>query len=86
MSDLNGFTDEELIEKSRNGNDPALDVLISRYIGLVRQHAFRLYLVGADKEDLLYFAEYLATKIFKAGRPLWRKPRGNEASRDRLCN
>ncbi len=52
MSDLNGFTDEELIEKSRNGNDPALDVLISRYIGLVRQHAFRLYLVGADKEDL----------------------------------
>lgn len=52
MSDLDGFTDEELIEKSRNGNDPALDVLISRYIGLVRQHAFRLYLVGADKEDL----------------------------------
>ena len=42
----------QLIEKSRNGNDPALDVLISRYIGLVRQHAFRLYLVGADKEDL----------------------------------
>ncbi len=53
MSDLLGFTDEELIEKSRNGDDLALDVLISRYIGLVRQKAFRFFLVGADKEDLL---------------------------------
>ena len=53
ISDFEGFTDEELIEKSRNGNDLALDVLISRYIGLVRQKAFRFFLVGADKEDLL---------------------------------
>ena len=52
ISDFEGFTDEELIEKSRGGDDLALDVLISRYIGLVRQKAFHFFLVGADKEDL----------------------------------
>ncbi len=53
ISDFSGFTDEELIEKSREGDNLALDVLISRYIGLVRKKAFRFFLVGADKEDLL---------------------------------
>ena len=69
MSDLNGFTDEELIEKSRSGDDLALDVLISRYIGLVRQKAFRFFLVGADKEDLLQeglIGLFKATRDYKA--------------------
>ena len=53
ISDLETCTDEELIEKSRNGESQALDVLISRYIGMVRQRTFRFFLVGADKEDLI---------------------------------
>lgn len=69
ISDLNGLTDEELIEKSRSGDDLALDVLISRYIGLVRQKAFRFFLVGADKEDLLQeglIGLFKATRDYKA--------------------
>ena len=69
ISDFNDLTDEELIEKSRDGEDYALDVLISRYIGLVRQKAFRFFLVGADKEDLLQeglIGLFKATRDYKA--------------------
>lgn len=52
-SDYANYSDEELIVLSRRGDDTALDVLIGKYIGLVRQKAFRYFLVGADKEDLL---------------------------------
>lgn len=53
ISDYAGCSDEELISLSRNGEDGALDFLIARYVGLVRQKAFRYFLVGADKEDLV---------------------------------
>ncbi len=53
ISDYKSLKDEELLEMSRSGDNQALDLLISRYIGLVRQKAFRFFLVGADKEDLL---------------------------------
>ncbi len=53
QSDYTICSDEELIVLSRRGDDAALDSLIGRYIGLVRQKAFRYFLVGADKEDLL---------------------------------
>lgn len=52
-SDYANYSDEELLKESRDGKSVALDVLIGRYIGLVRQKAFRYFLVGADKEDLL---------------------------------
>ncbi len=53
ISDYESLKDEELLVKSRSGDNQALDLLISRYIGLVRQKAFRFFLVGADKEDLI---------------------------------
>lgn len=53
MSDYSVYSDEELIELSRLGDNDALDYLIGRYVGLVRQKAFRFFLVGADKEDLI---------------------------------
>lgn len=53
VADYTAYSDEKLIELSRDGNDSALDILIGRYIGLVRQKAFRYFLVGADKEDLV---------------------------------
>ena len=53
ISDYAGCSDEELISLSRSGEDGALDFLIARYVGLVRQKAFRYFLVGADKEDLV---------------------------------
>ncbi len=53
VSDYSGYSDEELIRLTRAGNNDALDFLIGRYVGLVRQKAFRYFLVGADKEDLI---------------------------------
>lgn len=53
VSDYSGYSDEELISLTRAGNNDALDFLIGRYVGLVRQKAFRYFLVGADKEDLI---------------------------------
>lgn len=53
ISDYTHYADEELIELSRNGNNDALEALINRYVGLVRQKTFRFFLVGADKEDLM---------------------------------
>ncbi len=53
MSDYEALKDEKLLEASRLGDNKALDILISRYIGLVRQKTFRFFLVGADKEDLI---------------------------------
>ncbi len=53
VADYTAYSDERLIELSRDGNDSALDILIGRYVGLVRQKAFRYFLVGADKDDLV---------------------------------
>lgn len=53
VSDYTVCSDEELIDLSRAGDNDALDFLIGRYVGLVRQKAFRFFLVGADKEDLI---------------------------------
>lgn len=69
MSDYDSLKDEELLEVSRSGDNKALDLLISRYIGLVRQKAFRFFLVGADKEDLLQeglIGLFKATRDYKA--------------------
>ena len=53
ISDYANYSDEELIELSRGGDNDALEALINRYVGLVRQKTFRFFLVGADKEDLM---------------------------------
>ena len=46
-------TDEELIEEIVAGNTDAMDFLIDKYKNLVRSKAKTLFLVGADKEDLI---------------------------------
>ena len=46
-------TDEELIEEIVAGNTAAMDFLMDKYKNLVRGKAKALFLVGADKEDLI---------------------------------
>lgn len=46
-------TDEELIEETMAGNSDAMDFLMEKYKNLVRSKAKTLFLVGADKEDLI---------------------------------
>ena len=46
-------TDEELIGEIVAGNTAAMDFLMDKYKNLVRGKAKALFLVGADKEDLI---------------------------------
>ena len=51
--DLSSLGDHELIERSRSGDTAATDFLMEKYKGLVIQKARPLYLIGADREDIL---------------------------------
>ena len=53
LEKLYSFSDEELISEIHNGNDIAIDVLISRYTPLVRRLARPYFLAGGDAEDLV---------------------------------
>lgn len=44
---------KELILQAKEGNNEALEQVVSKYKGLVRSVANRFYLVGGDKDDLL---------------------------------
>ena len=46
-------TDEILVEKIMAGDTEAMDFLMNKYKNLVRSRARTLFLVGADKEDLI---------------------------------
>ncbi len=50
---LNAMTDEDLILKSRSGEDMAIDVLMERYRNFVRAKSRTYFLIGADKEDII---------------------------------
>lgn len=45
--------DEKMIEKIREGEDSFTELLMNKYKDLVRKKAGSLYLLGADKEDLI---------------------------------
>lgn len=46
-------TDEQLVEEIMAGNTDAMDFLMDKYKNLVRGKAKTLFLIGADKEDLI---------------------------------
>jgi RNA polymerase sporulation-specific sigma factor len=45
--------DLELVERSRNGDERALEALISRYRNFARSKARSYFLAGSDKEDVV---------------------------------
>ena len=47
------YTDEILVDKIMAGDTEAMDFLMNKYKNLVRSRARTLFLVGADKEDLI---------------------------------
>lgn len=47
------FTDEELIEKYRRGEEDIMDYILAKYKPLVRKNANALYLIGGDTDDLI---------------------------------
>lgn len=46
-------TDEELIEELREGNNEIADHLCEKYKDLVRGEASQMFMLGADREDLI---------------------------------
>ncbi len=51
--DYEALCDEELVVLARNGNDYALEFLMSKYRNMVRQRARTYFLIGADREDIV---------------------------------
>jgi len=46
-------TDEELVERAREGSDRAIEILLNRYRHYARAKARSYFLAGADKEDIV---------------------------------
>jgi len=54
MSDVyKGMSDEELITRLREGDSSIMDYILDKYKNLVRSHAGTMYILGADREDLI---------------------------------
>lgn len=45
--------EQELLARCKNGDDAAMEQMLNRYKNMVRSRAMTLFLVGADKEDLI---------------------------------
>ncbi len=45
--------DEQLVHRARNGDDAALECLITKYMHFVRSKARSYFLIGADREDIV---------------------------------
>lgn len=48
-----GFTDEELIDRLRGGEEGIMDYICDKYKDLVRRKARSMYILGGDNEDLI---------------------------------
>ena len=51
--DYDGYTDEELIEKLRQGEEDIMDYILEKYKPLVRKRTNAMYLIGGENEDLI---------------------------------
>jgi len=53
VSDYQVLLDEEVVEFARNGDEEALEYLITKYKNFVRAKARAYFLIGADREDII---------------------------------
>ncbi len=68
---INQKSDEELIIALRDGDGKVIDLIIERYKELVRKKAGSMFILGADKEDLIQegmIGLYKAVRDYDAGR------------------
>ncbi len=52
-ADYDPYTDEELIDRLRRGEDTIMDYICDRYKNLVRSKAKSMFILGADSDDLI---------------------------------
>ncbi len=53
MANYEHMTDEQLIDKLRNGDKTITDYLMEKYKNLVRKEANAMYLLGGENDDLI---------------------------------
>ena len=53
MENYEQFTDEELIERLRDGEQELEDYLMEKYKGMVLKKAHAMFIVGGEREDLI---------------------------------
>ena len=53
MERFDDLTDEELVTCFRRGEDRAMDYIMNKYKNLVRKKAGSMYILGADRDDLI---------------------------------
>lgn len=74
MADYNkydSYTDEELIERLRDGEEAVMEYLIAKYKDLVLKKTRSMYILGADHDDLLQegmLGLFKAIRDYDAGR------------------
>ncbi len=65
------MTDEEIVDRIQNGEQPAIDYLMEKYKYLVRSKAKALFLIGGDKDDLIQegmIGLYKAIRDYQSGK------------------
>ncbi len=65
------ISDEELIERLRDGEEPITEYIMNKYKNLVRSKAKSMYILGADSEDLIQegmIGLFKALRDYDAGR------------------
>ena len=65
------LSDEELIERLRDGEEPITEYIMNKYKNLVRSKAKSMYILGADSEDLIQegmIGLFKALRDYDAGR------------------
>lgn len=66
-----GITDEELIDRLRQGENEITDFIMDKYKNLVRKKARSMYILGADGDDLIQegmIGLFKAVRDYDAGR------------------
>lgn len=53
MEDYQNFSDEQLIEKLRKGDERLMDYILDKYKPLVRKKANAVFLIGGETDDLM---------------------------------
>ncbi len=53
FDDFASFSDEKLAVLAQQGNDKALDYLLSKYRVFVRSKSLSYYIIGADRDDII---------------------------------
>jgi len=65
------LSDEDIITRIQEGDQPAIDYLMEKYKYLVRNKAKALFLIGGDKDDLIQegmIGLYKAIRDFRTGK------------------